>query len=380
MVNQKNRQFDKSGLKKSQRTVTRIQRNILIASGILAVLAVMFLTALYGFVSGAGVEVMRVNKQPVTREEFMFFMDKERSGVSSYFYQKYGVSAGKEFWTNTYGGERPLDVLKEKAKEACIYDKTLQTLALQHGITKDISFSGFLRQLKKVNRTREESAKRGEILYGVVQFTQVQYYMNFMSGLKSQLQDKLENVEIKVEDSEVRALYDERYDVYNNNNNITLAELHIPYIADFMSQDAIQSNEHALPVDEAYDLAFRIKDQLDNGADFNELCEANTGEKPVEMTIALDEASNSPSTTSAILVKNAAGLQKGDYSKPFENGLGFSIIKLLDTGVKSSIPYSEAYDNLYGTVLAQKYEDYLAEQARTADVVIHELPFGFIHY
>ena len=378
MVNKKNRQGDKGGLKISKGAGIKNIRKILIASGALAALSIVVLILFYAFVFGGHVEVMRVNGQPVTRDEFRFYMEKERSGVSSYFYQTYGVSADEEFWTKTYGGERPADVLREKAREACIYDKTLQALALKYGVTKDISFSGFQRQLEKVNREREESSKRGETLYGVVRFTEMQYYMNVTSTLKTELQDKLENVEVKVQDSEVKALYDERFDVYNNNNNITVAELHIPYITDFMSPDAIQSNEKALPVGQAYDLIFKIKQQLDEGADFNKLCETNTGEKPVEMTIALDEASKDPSTTSGIIARNTAGLQKGGYSEPFENGLGFSIIKMVDVGVKSSISYSDAHDNLYGTVLARKYGDYLTEQARKADVAIRTFPFNLI--
>lgn len=377
-VNKKIKQAGKGGLKKLQNAGTKRRKNVFLALIALIMLAATVFILSYGFVYGGHVEIMRVNGQPVTREEFMFYMDKEKSAVAGYFYQTYGVGADEQFWTKTYGGERPLDVLKEKAKEACVYDKTLQGLALRYGVAKDIRFSGFLSQLRETNKDRQERASRGETLYGVVQFTQLQFYLNRMSSLKSDLRDKLENVEVTVQENEVQAKYDERYDIYNNNNNITLAELHIPYIADFMPQDSIKADIKARSADEAYALILRIKRQLDEGGDFNQLCETNTGEKPVEMTIALDESSNDPSATSTILVRNAAGLQKGDCSEPFENGFGFSIVKMVDVGVERSIAYSEARSNLYNTVLAEKYDDYLANRAQSADVVIRGFSYGRI--
>jgi len=230
-----------------------------------------------------------------------------------------------------------------------------------------------------LNKEREDKASKGETLYGVVKFTQLQYYLQEMSSIKSELQDKLENKYIFVSEEEVRKKYNERYDIYNNDSNIKIAEIHIPFAPDYMSED-IKSNENVRSVDEASNLIYEIKKQLDEGADFDELCMTYTGEEPLEMIIPLDDSSYDPSTTKGILIRNALGLKEGEYSEPFENGFGFSIIKLIDDKIWRNVPYSEAYTSLYYTILSEKYDDFLAKQVQSAEVNINKLIFDLIRY
>jgi len=54
-------------------------------------------------------------------------------------------------------------------------------------------------------------------------------YLQEMSTLKSELQKKLENQYILVSENEVQERYNERYDIYNNDSNIKIAEIYIPF-------------------------------------------------------------------------------------------------------------------------------------------------------
>jgi len=369
----------KSRTKSLHHAKLRRNRTILWIFLIICAASIAVTSLLYGFILGGHVVVMRINGIPVTRDEFLFYMKKERTAVTNYFYQTYGVKANEQVWTKKYGTERPIDVLKEKAKQACIYDKVIQGLAAEHGIIKDISYRGFLSRLKMLNKEREEKASKGETLYGIVKFTQLQYYLQEMSTLKAELQEKLENKHIFVSEEEIRERYNERYDIYNNDSNIKIAEIHIPFVLDYMAED-VKTNGNIRSLEEASSLIYEIKKQLDEGADFDELCKTYTGEEPLEMVIPLDDSSNDPSSTKAILVRNAFGLKKGEHSEPFENGFGFSIIKLIDDKAWRSVPYSEAYTSIYNTILSEKYEDYLIKQVQLAEVKVHKLIFDLIRF
>lgn len=336
------------------------KRAVIICCTVVAFLGAVSL-ALYVFVGGGQAEVMRVNGLSVTREEFQFYMENIRSDVSNYFHQNYGATVDSGFWTRTFGGERPIDRLRVMAKENCIRDKTVQSLALKYDLTDDVSFSGFKDRWKNTNAQREAEAAAGKTLYGVKQFTLLQYYLQMMSNLTTELQDKVENAEVFVEDAEVRALYDERHDVYNSRDNLKVAEMFVPYAP----SDGVSAER-----DEAYARALSLKEQLSAGADFDALCQSETGQAPAEITLSMDASLGDPASSQALVARQASVLSVNEYSEPFENGFGFSILKLLDEDVAITVTYEEASRDLYNTVLSQKFEQYLIEQAKQADVTV----------
>ena len=100
-------------IKSMQYSKSKKRKTILWVFLLIFAAATVVSSLLYGFVLGGHVVVMRINEIPVTREEFIFYMNKERTAVTSYFYQTYGVKASEQVGTKKYGSERPIDVLKE---------------------------------------------------------------------------------------------------------------------------------------------------------------------------------------------------------------------------------------------------------------------------
>jgi hypothetical protein len=350
-----------------------IKKRVLIAGCVIAAVAAMVYLLLYLFFIDDNAVVMKVDGYPVTRVEFQFYMNMKKPDVESYFHQKFGVSANGDFWKHKFKGEQPFEMLMNKTKQAVIEDKTLEVSALEHGLTKDISFAGMLKSMAQVNKVRADNFAKGKTEYGVIEFTRLTYYFQMVSDLKTKLESKLEGKEVVVTENQVRSLYDSKYSTYNNNNNIKVAELHIPYLP-----DGQQANKNVtLSRQDAYNIMADIRDQLSKGQDFNALCLKYTNAKATEVILNDNEAVNSASTE-GLLLQYAFKVPAGGYSQPFESGFGFSILKIIGTGVSVNTSYSDAYQGLYNTVLDRNFMAYLAQRAEKANTVI-KAAYRFIH-
>jgi len=313
-----------------------------------------------------------VDEHPVTRNELRFHMSMEKTNVINYFFMTHDANLNTGSWTREYGGERPDTVLRERAVQRVTEAKTLQILALEHGISTDISYRGMQRERTTLNRQRRAAFEAGEVLYGIVEFVPMTYYLQVMSNFRSGVHEALANDHVVVEEQQVRDMFDEYYDVYNNEENFRIAELFIAYLPPGMPASDLAQLSYA----QAERLMWEIYQRLLDGEDFDEISLTYTGDLPIEGTLAAGSGAGRTTGSTAMLVHHAATLGDGEFSRPFENGFGFSIIKMLDSAAQVETSYEEAFNFLFPIVMERNIDEYLSRRTENANVVINSFVFN----
>ena len=135
--------------------------------------------------------VALVNSHPIHVKEFLFQAARERTLVYTYFADKYKLGEEPLKWENSYDGEIPKQLLKDRALKAAIRVKLQQIRMKDAGIQNEIDYLSFNNQYKKLISERKLKAKRGEVLYGPPLITEEEYFNYLFSNNVIRLQSKL---------------------------------------------------------------------------------------------------------------------------------------------------------------------------------------------
>jgi hypothetical protein len=339
--------------------------------------------------------VMRVNGEPVTQKEFQFLMKDEMSAVTTYFQVKHGADDGPNYWTTSFGGETPLDVLKQRSYKKAVEGKVMQEIAREQGLIQDISFSRIERDWEAYNASRKQRQTFGGIIYGLDRFSFRQYYSYYMSQLRIKLEKKLGQEELRVTDGEVRAYYDTHPELYRSRQAYTVSELYIPYdnagntagngnAADAGSasnpDDTTGSSDASgisnADMEAAYRLAEQARKELAGGMDAEQAAQrlgrgARAGERV--LTAAQTPGNAPPNVMTADPVAIAASkLKQGELSGIIDTGSGYSLIRLLKADPNAAVPLEGVAAPIKSKLLQQKFDAYLAERVQTVNVTIDE--------
>jgi len=134
--------------------------------------------------------VATVDGHPVTRDELIFHMRRLAPTVRNEF------------------GDTPDDAaligrLRERALAEAEKDKVLLLLAEEQGLVDSVDHEEFLAEVAAENKRRAASARRGEVVYGVTEFSPEEYYTKRLTDLTTALKKAM-----SVTDAEVRAEFD----------------------------------------------------------------------------------------------------------------------------------------------------------------------------
>jgi len=299
--------------------------------------------------------VLRVNGVPVTSEEFRFWMKEETGAVTTYFKTKYGAEDGLDYWTTSRGGEVPLDMLKQRARQRAVEGKVLQELGKEQGLLADISFSRIKQDWEAYNEARERNRSQGGIVYGPAQFDFTSFYHNVMDHLRLELKKRLGERELAVSEAEARAYYDAHPERYTR-RTLSVSELVVPYEEED-KEEARRTAERARQELAAGQSAETVARRLGGGAYAR------------ERTLIAADASGGPPNAAADSAAVAAGkLTANEWSDVVDTGGAFSLIRLLKVGRNAAVPFAEAEDRIAALLLEQKFDAFVAQRVRTAAV------------
>ena len=166
----------------------------------------LLLALLFGPPAKAGT-VMRVNDEPVSREEFLWFMEQERPAVFQFFYEHYRLADGTNFWHEVRGQTTPKQLLRHNTVQRLIREKVEQKVFLTFGLTTNISYPVMLDQLAEVNQERRAADRLHHVLYGPVTYSQLMFYANWKSSLQLRAREKLADGQLKMTDRDLKRFY-----------------------------------------------------------------------------------------------------------------------------------------------------------------------------
>lgn len=298
--------------------------------------------------------VMKVNNEPVTEEEFSLFMDKEKSAVRTYFKLEYDVEDQENYWTKVYHGESPLENLKKRAYEQCIEAKEIQLLAKKQGLISDISFDALVKSRDEYNKNQKE----GKIISGLGAYSLKDYYDYYMSNLRLELEEKLEETVLIVSEEDIREYYNSNPDLYQNKEQVEIGEVYFSYNSDNKK--------------EIYAKAAEAKHMLEEGTDFSDLCKKYNSDGKMHEAAFIVTDENSQFKSNKEIAKAVKGMSVGEYSEVIDQGSGYSIIKLLSHTADSEYSFGSMAEQIRDILLRQEFEAYLEKQLQNSSVQINQ--------
>ena len=130
------------------------------------------------------------------------------------------------FWTDSFGGEVPLNKAKQQAMDQLVKAKVQQIEAKKYGILDDTSYDAFLSKLKQENERRSAALAKGQIIYGPTQYTEQMYYGYVLSNMAIQLKKALAEKSWQITDSDLQNYYDQiKNTVFRNPAPVRLQKL-----------------------------------------------------------------------------------------------------------------------------------------------------------
>jgi hypothetical protein len=173
--------------------------------------------------------ILTVNGEPVSIAEFLHTRSGLRANTYSYFSQKYDARDNLNFWTTSYNGEVPAEILKQNTIDKLKRVKSEQILMKIYGITEDISYSGFLKDLNTANIKRKMAVEKNEPIYGPIQYDEKRFYDYLQSERIGKLKQILSDKELLVSEEEIRLYFNEnKCGKYNQSDYIKIEMISLP--------------------------------------------------------------------------------------------------------------------------------------------------------
>lgn len=164
--------------------------------------------------------VVTVDGTEVSYGEFSLLAESLRSEVVTYFYSTHNVNEGVDFWDKDtiFGGESPLEKLKNEVVDAVTEIKAEQQLMVEYGVIEksDTTYESFKQLLEQENARRADVIAKGGEVYGPEQYTESAYYEYLRNIRLQELREAIyaksgsDNTEDRFSDTLLNELLEER--------------------------------------------------------------------------------------------------------------------------------------------------------------------------
>ncbi|KRE36567.1 peptidyl-prolyl cis-trans isomerase [Paenibacillus sp. Soil724D2] len=310
-----------------------------------------------------------IDQEPISQKEFAFFLDQQRASVYDYFKQKYGAGDSPSFWSDSFGGEVPMNKAKQQAMDQLVKAKVQQIEAKKYGILDDTSYDAFLSRLKQENERRNAALAKGQIIYGPTQYTEQMYYGYVLSNMAIQLKKALAEKSWQITDSDLQNYYDQiKNTVFRNPAPVRLQKLGL-----FFSDGKGNIDEGKKTA--ALSRLEQVVRELKSGKTLNE--EIALLKNVASFRIDADEQTFDGTFKRAdyqrygTIIQTADKLDSGQTSDIFEFDGAYYLIKLLEREDRGIKDFESVKNDVREEYLDSKYEDTVSEWARQAEVTIN---------
>ncbi|MGG3309441.1 hypothetical protein AB4124_09000 [Paenibacillus sp. 2KB_20] len=333
------------------RTLILLLFSLVVATAIIAVVLNMEMRA------SADEVVLTIDDEPVTVQEFQFFLRQNKAWTTSYFKQKHNADYSEDFWTSAYKGETPLDYARQKTVQDVTRIKTEQSLMKQHGIIQDVSYASFLRDLAAENETRQQKIRQGQPIYGPQQYGADSFYSYTQSMNYQRLIDTLvKQTRNSLGDKELKALYEEVKPEY----------FHLGYAFVYEKVTA-SGTESSRTLNTLQELVLSEKFSVEEAI-------ARLSPSGVEVqkdTLDIDTKSKDDDAA-RYLHDVLTSTQPGEFTAIQQDAEGSMMFRLLDTRDKGYAPYEQVKASLVQLYIQKQLEQQVSQKLHNANIRINE--------
>lgn len=139
-------------------------------------------------------EIVTIDGTQVFQDEFRLLLKENYFQYERKLCDEYQIPADEEPADYFGGEEKYLEKIAEKNIEKLCRIKVQQNLAGERGLAEDFKWEAFLKDLEEENARRAEKVKNGEAIYGVTSFREEEFYTYQMDATINKLKnDVLKN-------------------------------------------------------------------------------------------------------------------------------------------------------------------------------------------
>lgn len=307
--------------------------------------------------------VMTVNGRKVSSDEFGMYLDFNKAGIVDYFTQAYHAEYSEQFWTTAYGGETPLQKLREEAMLQLLSTIIDQQLALKHGvISGDIGYQSFVDGMAAENSRRSIAAADNEVVYGPISLDLPAYYSYYMANLHNRtVEAMLQSGAIAVTEEQLARDYEQNKQAkYTLPGDIRLEWASLPYGEGTPYKDA----------SEAYVVMSRLEQAALEGANFT----TKAGE--LGISVADISITNASRRTAALenpaLLAQAEQMTEGEVSAGIDENGALHLLHCVAIAEPIIIPYEQAKEASALQLSRDAYSLIVSAEENNAAIARHE--------
>lgn len=311
--------------------------------------------------------VVSVNGNGVTEQEFEAAMSLERVGVIHEFQTTYGAEYDQDFWTTSYNGITPTDIIRKRALDRCITIKLQQIAAVKAGIIeeKDISYSGFLNLLKKENERRQLALKNGQVIYGPQSYGEEEYYQYTINNMVIGLKEELAKSELDLSPNEMNAYY------YEHKNSLYKKP---PYIRTMK----LVVEETPKVKEEAWSTVKQVKLEAERLRSLELAVGSNKGKVELSEQVFDESSERGDHRYAAELLEAAKQLEPGEISDVITIEGGFALLEGLERRDEGYYPIAEVQEDIMNRLIDKQYDIWLANEQETAVIELNNKQYNKI--
>ncbi|WP_211746220.1 peptidyl-prolyl cis-trans isomerase [Paenibacillus sp. Marseille-Q4541] len=304
-----------------------------------------------------------VNGVPIESREFEAALLAERIGVISYFQTTYGAEYDNRFWNTLYGGEKPIEILRRKALDACVRNKVQQMEAIKYGILDEqgASYTTFLHRLTDENNRREEAVKRNEVIYGPTQYEEQDFYSYLLSNVANKLKEQLVSGELALTTEELETFYDRKKDQM------------------FMKSPYIKMKKVLVPLQSGGNSSIQLAEKIrKNAIELKSLKQAvNKWDKDLQVTEQVfdDKSKRDDNKYFPEILEAVNVLKSGEVSEVIPVPEGNVVIEIVERRDYGYVSYSEVKDQVRSMLIDEKYASWLKKKIKQTQVKVNSIVY-----
>ncbi len=308
---------------------------------------------------------MIVNADRVSQEEFVWFMEQERPRVVEHIRTTYHLEYTNNFWTRSCDGDTSRTLLRRNTVSRLVREKVEQALFLELGMVKDIRYSACLRQLEHVNRERQQAVRLGQVVYGPVTYSQLQYYGHWKATLKIQAKEKLAQDRFTITEGKLKAFYERNRGRWKSEETF---DLEIAAV----ENPGVLGDKRTAPATKS--IVQTILSRLEAG---QSMSQATTGyEAEAKISIRrfdeIDAGRIGELFSSSDALRTVLSLTMGQNSVVTNSASCVRIVRCIGKVPQTILPYEKVKEAVSTAYLEQQYDCLLNELASKAKVVTNE--------
>lgn len=349
------------------RKLSRSKTWIIAGIAVIAAIAFIFVERpVFSETNRFGDPIATVDGEPIQLEEFQRAVQANKARVIDFFHEKYGADQSASFWTASYEGEIPFELLKKMALEDSVDLKIQQMTAKEQGVLTDIRYDVFLQHFKDENKRREQAIAKGEVVFGPAQYTEDAYFEYVMVNAVLSVKKHLMEEDWKPDEPELKRFYEKnKSELYQAPATVKVKQISVSIL------DAERKADERLRA-QAKQKVEAASMKISNGISFEQAAkEIGLNGQVIEQSYSLD---NFRHNAKSPVAQAASTLRAGEISGIIEENGRFYLIQCLENAKAGSryLPFDAVKDQALKDYIDGRYADYVRQRIANAKVVVNE--------